>query len=75
MVWEIKHKDKELRVKTCFALFPIKIDNYLVWLSPYYKTWDLEYIGGGFYDYLPHRFINEKEALEYVKEKEEHKTC
>ena len=70
-----QHKNKEFTYKKCFALFPIKIDNYLVWLSPYYKTWDFDYIGGGCFDYTPRRFIFKDDVVKYIKNKEEHMSC
>jgi len=54
MIWEIKNK--EHRLKTCFALFPKKIGDYRIWLQRYYKTWD--FVGNSIYaSYVPHWFI------------------
>ena len=68
MIWEIT--SKEQKIKTCFALFPKKIGDYRIWLSRYYKTWDL-IRGGGLYgnSYVPHWFIFKENAINYVKSK------
>ena len=71
MVWEIKKPvDKELVVKTCFALFPKIIGDYKVWLQRYYKTWDWLY-AGIWSDYTPRYFITKQEAEYHVKFKQE----
>lgn len=60
--------DKEYTLKKCFALFPKRIGNYLVWLSTYYKTWD--YSNQGIYTgYIPHLFVYKEDAENYIKEK------
>ena len=64
MVWEIK--DKEHIYKKCFALFPKRIGDYRVWLSPYYKTWDYTNIT---YGYIPHWFVFEEDVIKYVENK------
>ena len=66
MIWLIK--DKETVVKTCFAIFPKRIGDYRVWLSPYYKTWD--YLYDGIYSgYVPHWFVHKETALKYIDDK------
>lgn len=68
MIWRIR--DKEEKVKTCFALFPKKIGDYRLWLSRYYKTWDCVR-GGGLYgnQYIAHWFIYKEDAEAYVRAK------
>lgn len=65
MVWHIK--DKEYKLKKCFAIFPRRIDDSIVWLSPYYKTWD--FIGGLYAFYMPHLFINKEDAEAWIMSK------
>lgn len=66
MLWRIKNK--EFIIKKCFALFPKRIGDYRIWLSCYYKTWDY-YQQGPYAGYIAHWFINEENAIKYVKEK------
>ena len=65
-------KDPEETYKKCFALFPVEIDGYFVWLSPYYKTWDYTNIT---YGYIPKLFIQEYEVQEYIAKKKEWHKC
>ena len=65
MVWEIIRK--EYKYKKCFALFPKKIGDYMVWLSPYYKTWDLLSTWG----YVPHWFVHKEDVIKYIEDKKE----
>ena len=71
MIWKIT-KDLEETYKKCFALFPREIDGYVVWLSPYYKTWDYTNIT---YGYIPKLFIHEEEVTEYIAKKKECRKC
>ena len=63
MIWEIK--DKEFRYKKCFAILPRRIGDYIVWLSPYYKTWDMV----PYWGLANHLFIHEKDVIEYIERK------
>ena len=63
MSWEIK--DKELRYKKCFAILPRRIGDYIVWFSPYYKTWDMI----PYWGLSNHLFIHEKDVIEYIERK------
>ena len=65
MIWKIT-KDPEETYKKCFALIPVEIDGYVVWLSHYYKTWDYTNIT---YGYIPRLFICEKDAINYIERK------
>lgn len=66
VVWEIKKIDPEHTYRKCFALFPKRIGDYRVWLSPYYKTWDYTNIT---YGYIPHWFVFEEDVIKYVENK------
>ena len=63
MIREIKNK--EYVYKKRFALFPRKIGNYFVWLSPYYKTWDLHWCGV----WEPILFVSEEKVIDYIRKK------
>lgn len=65
MIWKIT-KDLEYTYKKHFALFPVVIDDYVVWLSPYYKTWDYTNIT---YGYIPHLFVCEEDVIKYIEHK------
>lgn len=65
MVWKIT-KDLEMTYEKRFALIPTEIDGYMVWLSPYYKTWDYTNIT---YGYIPRLFIYEKDVINYIEKK------
>ena len=66
MIWLIKNKEKH--IKTCFALFPKRIGDYMLWLHKYYKTWD--FVGNSIYSsYVPHLFIDRQTAEDYVRKK------
>ena len=67
MIWQIK--DKEEIIKTRFALFPVKIGAYWVWLSRYYKTWDAAISDCGTTIYVPHWFVNKEDIEIYVRAK------
>ena len=68
MIWELPDKTK--MVKTCFALFPRKIDKHIVWLSKYYKTYDEYYYTYHSYPEVrvSHLFIYKEDAEKYVNE-------
>lgn len=69
MIWKIPKKpDKEYTYKKCFAFFPRVVDGYIVWLSPYYKTWDYSEI---IYEYCSHLFVFEKDVINYIENKKE----
>lgn len=66
MIWTVK--DKEKTIKTCFALFPKRIEKNRLWLHKYYKTWD--YIGNNIYSsYVPRLFVDKHAVEEYVRKK------
>ena len=71
MVFRCKPKEtKDFKIKTCFAIFPKRIDDKIVWLQRYYKTWD--WVGGGLYGwYAPTFYITKEEAELHVKFKQE----
>ena len=71
MIWKVT-KDLEYTYKKCFAFFPTEVDGYIVWLSPYYKTWDYTNIT---YGYIPHLFLHEEWVKEYIKNKREKARC
>ena len=63
MVFQVKPKEpKDFKIKTCFALFPKRIDDKIVWLQRYYKTWD--WVGGSLYAWLEPNYYIEKETAE-----------
>lgn len=66
MVWTLK--DKETVIKKCFAIFPKRIGNCVVWLAPYYKTWDYSY-QGIYSGYMPHLFVEKDDAVSYINNK------
>ena len=65
MIWKVTD-DKEYNYNKCFALFPVAIDEYRVWLSFYYKTWDYT---NDTYGYVPRRFVYEEDVIRYIEEK------
>lgn len=71
MIWKIT-KDPEETYKKCFALFPVEIDGYIVWLSSYYKTWDYTNMT---YGYIPKLFLYENDVVEYIAKKREWHKC
>ena len=75
MVFQCKPKEtKAFKIKTCFALFPKRIDDKIVWLQRYYKTWD--WAGGGLYGwYAPILYIDKEAAELHVQFKREITVC
>ena len=71
MIFQCKSKEaKDFKIKTCFAIFPKRIDDKIVWLQRYYKTWD--WAGGGLYGwYSPTLYITKEEAEIHVNFKKE----
>ena len=66
MIWVVKNK--EYKIKTCFAFFPKRIGDYRVWLQKYYKAWDF-HVANIYSGYTPHLFVFKKDAEEYVRKK------
>ncbi len=67
MIWKIPKKpDKVCIYKKCFAFFPRVIDGYVVWFSPYYKTW---YYSDIVYECIPQLFVFEEDAIKYIGKK------
>ena len=69
MVFQVKPKeDKNFKIKTCFAFLPKRIDDKIVWLQRYYKTWDWLY-AGTWSDYVPNYYIDKEAAELHVQVK------
>ena len=68
MLWKAIEANKEAQIKTCFALFPKKIGQYVIWLQRYYKTWDWAYMDV-YSGYFPRYFISKEAAIAYVRKK------
>ena len=67
MKWLIKEKD--MIMKTRFALFPKRIGSYRIWFEKYYVNYDWVFTGQGG-DYIAHYFLNKEDCEQHIYSKE-----